>query len=90
MAAQRDRLRDGLLHAVEGAYRTVPAEATATGVGAVAQHALAELCREHPEAKEAEICLLRLGKLHLQKLKQPDNAVGIFSADGKPMATPAP
>jgi membrane associated rhomboid family serine protease len=46
---------------------------------ALAQHALAELCRDHPDAREAELGLLRLGKLHLQKLGQPDNAVGIFS-----------
>lgn len=46
---------------------------------ALAQHALAELCRDHPEAREAEMGLLRLGKLHLQKLGQPENAVGIFA-----------
>ena len=46
---------------------------------ALAQHALAELCRDHPDAQEAEMGLLRLGKLHLQKLGQPENAVGIFA-----------
>jgi membrane associated rhomboid family serine protease len=45
----------------------------------IAQHALAELCRDHADAREAEMGLLRLGKLHLQKLGQPEVAVGIFS-----------
>lgn len=44
----------------------------------LAQHALSELCRDHPDAREAELGLLRLGKLHLEKLNQPQNAAGIF------------
>lgn len=40
---------------------------------------LSDLCRDHPEAREAELALLRLGKLHLQKLGQPQNATAIFS-----------
>jgi outer membrane protein assembly factor BamD (BamD/ComL family) len=42
-------------------------------------HALSEICRDHPGAREAEMSLLRLGKLHLQKMDQPQNAEGIFS-----------
>jgi cysteine desulfurase len=38
VAAQRNRLRDGLLHGVEGAYRTVPADAAAAGVGVLPGH----------------------------------------------------
>ncbi len=49
-----------------------------TGQFALAQRALSELCRDYPEAREAEMSLLRLGKLHLYKLSQPQNAAGIF------------
>ncbi|MDX1931300.1 MAG: rhomboid family intramembrane serine protease [Capsulimonadales bacterium] len=45
----------------------------------LAVRALSELCRDHPAAREAEMSLLRLGKLHLYKLNQPQNAEGIFS-----------
>jgi hypothetical protein len=45
----------------------------------LAVRALSELCRDHPKAREAEMGLLRLGKLHLYKLNQPQNAEGIFS-----------
>ncbi len=45
----------------------------------LALRALSELCRDHPESREAELGLLRLGRLHLQKLGQPQNAVGIFA-----------
>jgi membrane associated rhomboid family serine protease len=45
----------------------------------LAVHALAELCRDHPGAKEAEMSLLRLGKLQLNKMNQPQNAEGIFA-----------
>ena len=44
----------------------------------LAQRALSELCREYPDAKESELGLLRLGKLHMQKMNQPQNAVAIF------------
>lgn len=44
----------------------------------LAQRALSELCRDHPDAREAELALLRLGKLHLQKLNQPQSAAAIF------------
>jgi membrane associated rhomboid family serine protease len=44
----------------------------------LAVHALSELCREYPNAVEAEVGLLRLGKLHLHHLGQPRNAEGIF------------
>ncbi len=44
----------------------------------LAVRALSELCRDFPGAREAEMGLLRLGKLHFQKLNQPQNAVGIF------------
>jgi len=40
---------------------------------------LAELCRDHPATPEGEMGLLRLGRLHLTKLNQPQNAAGIFS-----------
>ena len=46
---------------------------------ALTLRALSELCRDHPQAREAEMGLIRLGKLHLQKLHQPQNAVSIFS-----------
>lgn len=45
----------------------------------LAVHALSELCREYPTAIEAEVGLLRLGKLHLYHMGQPRNAEGIFS-----------
>ena len=50
-----------------------------SGQYSLAVHALAELCREYPEAKEAEMSLLRLGKLQMYKMNQPQNAEGIFS-----------
>lgn len=46
---------------------------------ALAVRALSDLCRNHPDAREAEMSLIRLGKLHLHKLNQPQNAVGVFS-----------
>ena len=45
----------------------------------LAVRALSELCREHAASKEAEVGLLRLGKIHLEKLNQPQNAQAIFS-----------
>ena len=45
----------------------------------LAVRALSELCREHAASREAEVGLLRLGKIHLQKLNQPQNAQAIFS-----------
>lgn len=46
---------------------------------ALALLALSELCRDFPDAREAEIALFRMGKLHLSKLDQPQNALGIFA-----------
>ncbi len=40
--------------------------------------ALGELCREFPAAFEAEMALLRMGKLHLGKMDQPESAAGIL------------
>jgi len=45
----------------------------------LALRALSELCRDHPDSREAEMGLLRLGRLHLHKLDQPQNAAGIFA-----------
>ncbi|GAB4454552.1 MAG: hypothetical protein OHK0029_09270 [Armatimonadaceae bacterium] len=45
----------------------------------LAIHALSDLCREYPDSREAEVGLIRLGKLHLHKMNQPQNAEGIFS-----------
>ena len=50
-----------------------------SGQFSLAVHALAELCRDHSEALEAEMSLLRLGKLQLSKMNQPQNAEGIFA-----------
>jgi membrane associated rhomboid family serine protease len=44
----------------------------------LAIRALSDLCRDHPESREAEVSMLRLGKLHLHKMNQPQNAEGIF------------
>jgi cysteine desulfurase len=55
VAAQRDRLRDGLLHAVEGAYRTVPAAAAAAGVGVLPGHL--HLCVPGVEREELLVAL---------------------------------
>ena len=53
VAAQRDRLRDGLLHAVEGAYCTVPA--AAAGVGVLPGHL--HLCVPGVEREELLVAL---------------------------------
>lgn len=45
----------------------------------LALHALAEICRSHQHASEAEMALLRMGKLHLQYLAQPKSAQAIFA-----------
>ncbi|HVK03393.1 MAG TPA: rhomboid family intramembrane serine protease [Armatimonadaceae bacterium] len=45
----------------------------------LAARALSELCRDFPDAKEAEMGMIRLGRLHLQKLNQPQSALGVFS-----------
>jgi len=55
VAAQRDRLRDGLLHAVEGAYRTVPAAAAAAGVDVLPGHL--HLCVPGVEREELLVAL---------------------------------
>ena len=44
----------------------------------LALSALSELSREYPHTPEGEMGLLRLGRLHLAKLNQPQNAAGIF------------
>ena len=44
----------------------------------LALRALGDLCRDFPQAPEAEMALLRMGKLHLQRLGQPDSAQGIL------------
>ncbi|WP_309691147.1 rhomboid family intramembrane serine protease [Armatimonas sp.] len=43
------------------------------------RHALANLCRDFPHTQDAELGMLKLGKLHLQKLHQRDNALAIFA-----------
>ena len=43
------------------------------------QQVLAGLCRDFPHTTDAELGLLKLGKLHLQRLQQPENAVAIFT-----------
>jgi cysteine desulfurase len=55
VAAQRDRLRDGLLQAVEGAYRTVPA----SGVGVLPGHV--HLCVPGVEREELLVALGQQG-----------------------------
>ncbi len=45
----------------------------------LALHALSEVCRCHKNSAEAEISLLRMGKLHLQRLSQPRSAHAIFA-----------
>ena len=55
VAAQRDRLRDGLLHSVRGAYRTVPAAAAAAGVGVLPGHL--HLCVPGVEREELLVAL---------------------------------
>jgi cysteine desulfurase len=55
VAAQRDRLRDGLLHSVEGAYRTVSAAAAAAGVGMLPGHL--HLCVPGVEREELLVAL---------------------------------
>lgn len=44
----------------------------------LADRALTDLCRNHAQTKEAENGLLRLGKLHLSKLHNPQSAAEIF------------
>jgi membrane associated rhomboid family serine protease/outer membrane protein assembly factor BamD (BamD/ComL family) len=44
----------------------------------LALSALSELSRDYPHTPEGEMGLLRLGRLHLAKLDQPQNAAGIF------------
>lgn len=44
----------------------------------LALRAFGDLCRDFPEAPEAEMALLRMGKLHLQRLGQPDSAQAIL------------
>jgi cysteine desulfurase len=55
VAAQRDRLREGLLHSVEGAYRTVSAAAAAAGVGMLPGHL--HLCVPGVEREELLVAL---------------------------------
>ncbi|WP_395140432.1 rhomboid family intramembrane serine protease, partial [Armatimonas sp.] len=43
------------------------------------RQALANLCRDFPHTQDAELGMLKLGKLHLQKLRQRDNALAIFA-----------
>lgn len=45
----------------------------------LAVHALSDLCRDYPDTQEAEVALLRLGRIHLEKMGQPQNAEAIFS-----------
>jgi membrane associated rhomboid family serine protease len=45
----------------------------------LAIHALSELCRDYPNTREAEVGLLRLGKIHLHKMNQPQMAESIFA-----------
>lgn len=45
----------------------------------LALQALGELCRSHQGANEAEMALLRMGKLHLERLSQPKSAQAIFA-----------
>ena len=45
----------------------------------LARQALANLCRDFPHTPDAELGMLKLGKLHLQKLGQRDNALAIFA-----------
>jgi len=45
----------------------------------LAQQILAGLCRDFPHTADAELGLLRLGKLHLQRLGQRENATAIFT-----------
>ena len=55
VAARRDRLRDGLLDSVEGAYRTVPAAAAAAGVEVLPGHL--HLCVPGVEREELLVAL---------------------------------
>ncbi|WP_309717359.1 rhomboid family intramembrane serine protease [Armatimonas sp.] len=45
----------------------------------LARQALANLCRDFTHTTDAELGMLKLGKLHLQKLGQRDNALAIFA-----------
>jgi tetratricopeptide (TPR) repeat protein len=45
----------------------------------LARQALANLCRDFTYTTDAELGMLKLGKLHLQKLGQRDNALAIFA-----------
>lgn len=45
----------------------------------LAQEVLAGLCRDFPHTTDAELGLLKLGKLHLQRLGQRENATAIFT-----------
>jgi membrane associated rhomboid family serine protease len=44
----------------------------------LALRAFGDLCRDFPRAPEAEIALLRMGRLHLERLGQPNSAEGIL------------
>ena len=66
VAAQRDRLRDGLLHAVRGAYRTVPAAAAAAGVGVLPGHL--HLCVPGRRARGAPGGVGGGGRLRLRRV----------------------
>jgi cysteine desulfurase len=55
VAALRDRLREGLLNAIEGAYRTVTAEAVAAGVDVLPGHL--HLCVPGVEREELLVAL---------------------------------
>jgi cysteine desulfurase len=55
VAALRDRLRDGLLNTIEGAYRTVTAEAVAAGVEVLPGHL--HLCVPGVEREELLVAL---------------------------------
>jgi membrane associated rhomboid family serine protease len=45
----------------------------------LAVQALSTLCRDFPDAREAEMGMIRLGRLHLTKLESPQNAAGVFA-----------
>lgn len=45
----------------------------------LARQALADLCQNFPHTTDAELGMLKLGKLHLLKLGQPQIALGIFA-----------
>lgn len=45
----------------------------------LARQALADLCQNFPHTPDAELGMLKLGKLHLQRLNQREAALGIFT-----------